>query len=163
MAEYIYTIQHLTKSYTGGKKVLEDVTLAFLPGAKIGVLGPNGAGKSTLLKIMAGRDTEFSGEAWAAKGARVGYLEQEPHLDPTKTVRENILEALAPMLAKVERFNEIGAAMAEPDADFDALGAEMAALQDAIDAGDGWEVERTVAMAMEALGCPPGDASVDSL
>jgi energy-dependent translational throttle protein EttA len=163
MAEYIYTIQNLTKSYTGGKKVLEDVTLAFLPGAKIGVLGPNGAGKSTLLKIMAGRDTEFSGEAWAAKGARVGYLEQEPRLDAGKTVRENILTALAPILDKVNRFNEIGAAMAEPDADFDALGAEMAHLQEEIDAVGGWEVERTVDMAMEALGCPPGDAAVAGL
>lgn len=163
MAEYIYTIQHLTKSYTGGKKVLEDITLAFLPGAKIGVLGPNGAGKSTLLKIMAGRDTEFHGEAFAAKGVRVGYLEQEPQLNPAKNVKDNILEALAPMLAKVARFNEIGLAMGEPDADFDALSDEMGHLQEAIDAGEGWEMERTIAMAMEALACPPGDAAITSL
>ncbi|GJL85566.1 MAG: energy-dependent translational throttle protein EttA [Micavibrio sp.] len=161
--EYIYTISGLTKSYGGGKKVLEDVTLSFLPGAKIGVLGPNGAGKSTLLKIMAGVDKDFQGEAWAAKGARVGYLAQEPQLDKTKTVQENVMEGLGDVKAMVDRYNEIAAAMAEPDADFEALTEEMGDLQEKIDAVDGWELERTIQIAMDALRCPPGDSKVDNL
>ncbi|PCI55608.1 MAG: energy-dependent translational throttle protein EttA [Alphaproteobacteria bacterium] len=161
--EYVYVMNGLSKAYGNGKKVLENVTLSFLPGAKIGVLGPNGAGKSTLLKIMAGVDKEFMGEAWSAEGARVGYLEQEPQLDQSKTVGENVMEALADVKAMVDRFNAIGMEMGEPDADFDALGAEMGDLQEKIDIADGWELDRTIEIAMEALRCPPADSSVENL
>ncbi len=161
--EYIYVMNGLSKAYGNGKKVLENVTLSFFPGAKIGVLGPNGAGKSTLLKIMAGVDQDFMGEAWSAKGARVGYLEQEPQLDQSKTVGENVMEALSDVKAMVDRFNAIGLEMAEPDADFDALGTEMGELQEKIDAVDGWELDRTIEVAMEALRCPPADSSVENL
>lgn len=161
--QYVYVMNSLTKAYGNGKKVLENVTLSFFPGAKIGVLGPNGAGKSTLLRIMAGRDKDYTGEAWSAEGARVGYLEQEPHLDAKKTVHENVMEALGETKAMVDRYNEIGALMAEPDADFDALMAEMGELQEKIDACDGWELDRTVEIAMDALRCPPGDADVTQL
>jgi sulfate-transporting ATPase len=160
--QYVYVMNGLRKAYDN-KKILENVTLSFLPGVKIGVLGPNGAGKSTLLKIMAGRDKEYTGEAWAAEGARVGYLEQEPELDPSKTVHENVLEGLSDIKDKVDRFNEVGMLMGEPDADFDALGSEMAELQDFIDANDGWELDRHIEMAMDALRCPPGDSSVVNL
>jgi sulfate-transporting ATPase len=160
--QYVYVMNGLSKAYDN-KKILENVTLSFLPGVKIGVLGPNGAGKSTLLKIMAGRDKEYTGEAWAAEGARVGYLEQEPELDPSKTVHENVLEGLSDIKDKVDRFNEVGMLMGEPDADFDALGSEMAELQDFIDANDGWELDRHIEMAMDALRCPPGDSSVVNL
>lgn len=160
--QYVYVMNGLSKSFDK-KKILENVTLSFFPGAKIGVLGPNGAGKSTILKIMAGVDKDFTGEAWADKQARVGYLEQEPKLDPTKTVAENVLEALKDTKAMVERFNAIGLEMAEPDADFDALMAEMGDLQEKIDAVDGWELDRTVEIAMDALRCPPGDAKIDNL
>lgn len=163
MSQYAYVMNGLTKSYSGGKKVLDGITLSFFPGAKIGVLGPNGAGKSTLLKIMAGVDKDFSGEAWAAQGLKVGYLPQEPELDPKKTVQENVLEGTGEVLAMVNRFNEISALMAEPDADFDALMAEMGELQEKIDAVDGWENERMVDMAMDALRCPPGDSAVTNL
>lgn len=161
--EYVYVMNGLSKAYGSGKKVLEDVTLSFLPGAKIGVLGPNGAGKSTLLKIMAGVDKEFMGEAWSAEGARVGYLEQEPQLDQSKTVGENVMEALADVKAMVDRFNAIGMEMGEPDADFDALGTEMGDLQEKIDMADGWELDRTIDIAMEALRCPPAESSVENL
>jgi sulfate-transporting ATPase len=161
--EYVYTMNGLNKAYSGGKKVLENVTLSFFPGAKIGVLGPNGAGKSTLLRIMAGTDTDFTGEAFAAKGAKVGYLPQEPQLDENKTVQENVLEGLGEVKIMVDRYNEVSAAMADPDADFDALMAEMGELQEKIDAVDGWELDRTINMAMEALRCPPGDAKVTKL
>ncbi len=161
--EYVYVMNGLTKSYGSGKKVLENVTLSFFPGAKIGVLGPNGAGKSTILRIMAGQDTDFMGEAWSAKGARVGYLEQEPKLDESKTVGENVMEALSETKAMVDRFNAIGLEMAEPDADFDKLSEEMGDLQEKIDAVDGWELDRTVDMAMEALRCPPADSPVTNL
>ena len=161
--EYVYVMNDLTKTYPGGKKVLENITLSFFPGAKIGVLGPNGAGKSTLLKIMAGEDKEFTGESWAAKGARVGYLKQEPYLDPKKNVQENVMEGLAPIKAMVERFNAIGMEMAEPDADYDKLMAEMGDLQEKIDAVNGWELDRTVEIAMDALRCPPPDADVTKL
>ncbi|MCB1651522.1 MAG: energy-dependent translational throttle protein EttA [Alphaproteobacteria bacterium] len=160
--QYVYVMNGLSKSYDN-KKILENVTLSFFPGAKIGVLGPNGAGKSTLLKIMAGIDKDFMGEAWAAEGARVGYLEQEPQLDPNKTVEQNVMEGLGETVAMIERYNEIGAAMAEPDADFDALMAEMGDLQEKIDAVDGWELERTIKMAMQALRCPPGDSAITNL
>ncbi len=161
--EYVYVMNSLSKSWTGGKKVLEDITLSFFPGAKIGVLGPNGSGKSTLLKIMAGRDKDYTGEAWVADGARVGYLEQEPQLDESKTVQENVMEGLGGIKAKLDRYNEIGVAMGEPDADMDALLAEMGELQEEIDAADGWELERTIQMAMDALRCPPGEAGIASL
>lgn len=161
--QYVYVMNDLSKAYPGGKKVLENVTLSFFPGAKIGVLGPNGAGKSTLLKIMAGVDKEFTGEAWAAQGARVGYLAQEPQLDPKKTVHENVIEGLGPIKEKVDRYNAVAAQMGEPDADFDALGEEMGRLQEEIDAADGWEIDRTVEIAMDALRCPPGEADVTKL
>jgi len=161
--EYVYVMNDMTKTFPGGKKVLENITLSFFPGAKIGVLGPNGAGKSTLLKIMAGRDKDFMGEAWSAKNARVGYLEQEPELDADKTVHENIMEALSEVKGMIDRYNQVSAEMAEPDADFDALMAEMGELQEKIDAVDGWEIDRTIEMAMDALRCPPGDANVTKL
>ncbi len=161
--QYVYVMNGLTKAYGNGKKVLEDVTLSFLPGAKIGVLGPNGAGKSTLLRIMAGRDTDFMGEAWSADGVRVGYLEQEPQLDESKNVGENVMEALADVKAMVDRFNAIGMEMAEPDADFDKLSEEMGDLQEKIDAVDGWELDRTIEIAMDALRCPPADSPVINL
>lgn len=161
--QYVYVMNGLTKSYGNGKKVLENVTLSFFPGAKIGVLGPNGAGKSTLLKIMAGRDKEFTGEAWSAEGAKVGYLEQEPQLDESKTVFENVMEGLGEKKTRVDRYNEVAALMGEPDADFEALTDEMTALQDQIDADNGWEIDREVSMAMEALRCPPADSSVSNL
>ena len=137
--------------------------MSFLPGAKIGVLGPNGAGKSTLLRIMAGLDTEFTGEAWAAAGATVGFLSQEPQLDADKTVAENAMEGLGETKALVDRFNEVSGLMADPDADFDALLAEQADLQEKIDAADAWDLERTVDIAMDALRCPPGDSEVTRL
>lgn len=160
--QYVYVMHGLSKAYDN-KKILENITLSFLPGAKIGVLGPNGAGKSTLLKIMAGIDKDFTGEAWSAEGARVGYLEQEPQLDASKTVEQNVMDGLGDITAMIERYNEVSAAMAEPDADFDALMAEMGELQDKIDAAEGWELERTIKMAMQALRCPPADSSVENL
>ncbi|MCS5598104.1 MAG: energy-dependent translational throttle protein EttA [Alphaproteobacteria bacterium] len=161
--QYVFVMKNVSKAFGGGKKVLNDITLSFLPGAKIGVLGPNGAGKSTLLKIMAGVDKEYTGEAWAADGIKIGYLEQEPKLDPTKNVRENVTEGLKETKALVDRYNEIGAEMADPDCDMDALMAEMGELQEKIDAVDGWELDRTLDIAMQALNCPPGDAKVDNL
>ena len=161
--QYVYVMKDLKKVYGNGKKILENVTLSFLPGAKIGVLGPNGAGKSTLMRIMAGTDKDYTGEAWAAKGARVGYLQQEPQLDPSKTVEENVMEALADVKGMVDRYNAISAEMADPDADMDALMNEMGELQEKIDAVDGWELDRTIEIAMDALRCPPGDAGVDNL
>jgi len=161
--QYVYVMNGLTKSYPGGKTVLNDITLSFFPGAKIGVLGPNGAGKSTLLKIMAGIDKEYQGEAWSAEGARVGYLPQEPQLDSNKTVFENIMDALADTKAMVDRYNAIGGEMADPEADMDALMTEMGELQEKIDAAGGWELDRTIDMAMDALRCPPRDADVKNL
>ena len=161
--QYVYVMQNMVKSYPGGKTVLNGITLSFLPGVKIGVLGPNGSGKSTLLKIMAGIDKEYTGEAWAAEGARIGYLAQEPQLDPTKNVIENVMEALGPIKSKVDRFNAIGLEMAEEGADFDTLMAEMGELQEQIDAAEGWEIERTVEIALDALRCPPADADVTKL
>ena len=161
--QYVYVMQGLGKTYPGGKTVLNGVTLSFLPGAKIGVLGPNGSGKSSLLKIMSGMDKEFVGEAWAAQGARVGYLPQEPQLDPSKNVLENVMEALKPIKEMVDRFNQIGLLMAEPDADFDSLMTEMGDLQEKIDAAEGWELDRTIEIALDALRCPPADADVTKL
>ncbi|WP_119168975.1 energy-dependent translational throttle protein EttA [Algihabitans albus] len=161
--QYVYSMQGLSKTYPGGKTVVKDVHLNFLPGAKIGVLGLNGTGKSTLLRIMAGEDTEFNGEAWPAKDAKVGYLHQEPKLDADKTVAENVMEGLGGLKALVDRFNEVSNAFAEPDADFDALIAEQAELQEKIDAADAWDLDRTIEIAMDALRCPPGEAKVANL
>jgi energy-dependent translational throttle protein EttA len=163
--QYAYVMKDLTKSFPGGREVFKGITLAFLPGAKIGVLGINGAGKSTLLKIMAGIETEFGGEAWAADGVRVGYLPQEPQLDPDKTVGENVEEAFADVKAALVRFNEISMKFAEPmsDDEMNDLLAEQADLQAKIDAGDGWELDRQVEIALDALRCPPAEASVATL
>ncbi|MDO4064560.1 energy-dependent translational throttle protein EttA [Clavibacter michiganensis] len=162
MAEYIYSMVRARKS-VGDKLILDDVTMSFIPGAKIGVVGPNGAGKSTILKIMAGLDTPSNGEAKLSPGYSVGILIQEPELDESKTVLENVQEGVGPLKAQVDRYNEIAAAMAEPDADFDTLLAEMGTLQEAIDAADGWELDSQLEQAMDALRTPPGDASVANL
>jgi energy-dependent translational throttle protein EttA len=161
--QYIYVMQRLTKIFPGGKKVLDGITLAFLPGAKIGVLGVNGAGKSTLLRIMAGLDQDFSGEAWAAQGAKVGLLPQEPELDPKKDVQGNIMEGAAATKALLDRFDAVSEKFGDPDADMDALMAEQAELQEQIDAVNGWELQRTLDIAMDALRCPPGDQDVSTL
>jgi len=163
--QYIYVMQGLSKVFPGGREVVRDVTLAFLPGAKIGVLGVNGAGKSTLLRIMAGLDTEFGGEAWAAEGATVGYLPQEPDLDPDKDVYGNVLEGMGEIHGLLKRFEEVSARFAEPmeDDEMNALIEEQGELQEKIDAADGWDLERTIEIAMDALRCPPGDADVTRL
>ena len=163
MAQYVFSLQDLSKTWAGGKRLLEGVHLHFLAGAKIGVLGPNGAGKSTLFRIMAGLDTEFTGEATAAKGVSVGYLPQEPVLDPTKTVAENVSEGLGETGALLERFNAVSAAFAEEGADFDKLIAEQAELQEKLDAAGGWDLESRVELACEALRCPDGARAVDNL
>lgn len=155
--QYVYVMKGLTKAYPGGKQVLSDVTLSFLPGVKIAVIGVNGAGKSTLMKIMAGLDTEFQGEAWAAEGVKVGYLAQEPVLDDDKTVFENVMQGVAEKQAVLDKYNELAANWSDEIAD------ELAALQDIIDAQDLWELENHVEIAMEALRCPPGDAPVANL
>ncbi|MBF4560761.1 energy-dependent translational throttle protein EttA [Microbacterium sp. VKM Ac-2870] len=161
MAEYIYSMVRARKA-VGEKLILDDVTMAFLPGAKIGMVGPNGAGKSTILKIMAGLDVPSNGEAKLSPGFSVGILMQEPELDETKTVLENIQDGVA-IKAKVDRFNEISALMADPDADFDTLLAEMGVLQEEIDAADGWDLDSQLEQAMDALRTPPGDEPVTKL
>ncbi len=163
--QYIYVMKGLTKIFPGGKEILKNVTLAFYPGAKIGVLGVNGAGKSTLLRVMAGVDQDFSGEAWAADGVKVGYLQQEPQLNPEKNVLQNITEGVAETQALLDRFNEVSLRFAEvtDDDEMTALMTEQAELQEKIDACNGWELERTLDMAMDALRCPPGDADVTKL
>ncbi len=158
--QYIYHMQGLTKSY-GSKKILEDIHLQFFPDAKIGIVGVNGSGKSTLLKIMAGIDKEFNGEAWIADGAKVGYLPQEPQLDPDKTVFENACEGVWEIKAKIQAFNDVSMQMAEDYSD--ELMEKMSTLQEEIDAADGWDIDSKVEMAMEALRCPPGDWKVDNL
>ena len=155
--QYVYVMDRLSKTYPGGKQVLKDIRLSFLPGVKIGIVGVNGAGKSTLLKIMAGLDKEVQGEAWAAEGARVGYLEQEPQLNPTKDVLGNVMEGVGEQKALVERYNELAMNYSDETAD------EMAALQDQIDAQNLWDLESQVEQAMDALRCPPSDASVENL
>src|SRR6056297_2701518 len=155
--QYVYHMDGVSKTYPGGKKCFENVRLSFLPGVKIGVVGVNGAGKSTLLRIMAGLDTEFTGEAWAAEGARVGYLPQEPQLDTAKTVRENVMEGVAEKRAKLERFNELAMNYSDETAD------EMARLQDEIDTQDLWDLDAQIDVAMEALRCPPDEAMPDTL
>jgi ATP-binding cassette ChvD family protein len=163
MAEnFIFTMQDL-KKVRGGKEILKGIWLSFYPGAKIGVIGPNGAGKSTLLRIMAGVDKEFYGTARPDPSVRVGFLPQEPELDPALDVKGNVLLGLKPVLDLVERFNQVAAAFAEPDADYDALLAEQGKLQDAIDAANGWELDRTVEVAMDALRLPPGDMDVTKI
>src|SRR3954469_1500346 len=165
-AQYSFVMKSLTKTFPGATKpILNNVSLQFYSDAKIAIIGPNGSGKSTLMKIMAGRDKEYQGEAWAGEGIRVGYLEQEPQLDPTKTVKENVMDAVRPVADMMERFNAISALMADPpeDADFDALMTEMGELQEKIDAVDGWTLDNQLEIAMDALRCPPGDASVDNL
>ncbi len=162
MAEFIYSMVRARKA-VGDKLILDDVTMSFFPGAKIGVVGPNGAGKSTILKIMAGLDTPSNGEARLSPGYTVGILMQEPVLDETKTVLENVQEGVGPIKAKVDRFNEVSLAMADPDADFDTLLEEMGTLQGDIDAADAWDLDSQLEQAMDALRTPPGDASVANL
>ncbi|MFV8749934.1 energy-dependent translational throttle protein EttA [Nannocystaceae bacterium ST9] len=163
--QYIFTMKGLGKIYGGGKQVLENIHLSFLPGAKIGVLGNNGSGKSTLLRIMAGVDKEFIGEAWAAEGVSIGYLSQEPELDPSKDVKGNIEEAVADMRDTLKRFEEVSMMFGEVSSDdeMNKLLEEQSKLQDKIDAGNGWELDRTLEIAMDALRCPPGDANVETL
>ncbi|MBO1360561.1 energy-dependent translational throttle protein EttA [Acetobacter sacchari] len=163
--QYVYVMKDLTKSYPGGREVFKGITLSFLPGVKIGVLGVNGAGKSTLLKIMAGIDKEYGGEAWAAEGVKVGYLEQEPKLDPNLTVGENAAQGFGDLKKAVDRFNEISMKFAEPmeDEEMNTLLAEQAELQEKIDAEDGWELDRRLDIALDALRCPPADSPVDKL
>ena len=162
MAEYIYSMVRARKA-VGDKVILDDVTMSFLPGAKIGVVGPNGAGKSTILKIMAGLDTPSNGEARLSPGYTVGILMQEPELDENKTVLENVQEGVAEIKAKVDRHAAIGMEMAEPDADFDALLAEMGTLQEEIDAADAWDLDSQLEQAMDALRTPPSDYTVANL
>ncbi|MBP7001343.1 energy-dependent translational throttle protein EttA [Amaricoccus sp.] len=159
--QYVYHTDGLTKAYAGGKKVFENIRLNFLPGVKIGVVGVNGSGKSSLLRIMAGIDKDFQGEAWAAEGARVGYLPQEPELDPALDVRGNVMEGVAARRALLDRYNEVAMKVAEDYSD--ELMEEMTALQDQIDAQNLWDLDSQVDVAMEALRCPPDDASVDTL
>ena len=155
--QYVYHMDGVSKTYPGGKKTFENIRLNFLPGVKIGVVGVNGAGKSTLLRIMAGIDKDFSGEAWAAKGATVGYLPQEPQLDPALNVRGNVMEGVKAKQAKLDRYNELAMNYSDETAE------EMARLQDEIDAENLWDLDSQVDVAMEALRCPPDDADVDSL
>ena len=163
-AQYAYVMKSMTKTFPGAPKpVLSDISLQFYRGAKIGIVGPNGVGKSTLIKIMAGIDKDYTGEAWPGEHITVGYLEQEPDLDSTKTVLENVKDGARETANLVERFNEVSALMCEPDADFDTLGAEMGDLQEKIDAVDGWTLDNQLEIAMEALRCPAGDMGVKSL
>src|SRR5262249_44999678 len=155
--QFIYHMQGLTKIYPGNRKVLENVHLSFYPDAKIGVLGVNGSGKSTLLRIMAGLDTEFTGEAWAAEGARVGYLPQEPQLDPQKSVRENVMEGVAPQRASLARYNELAMNYSDETAE------EVTALPGEIEAKGLWDLDSKIDQAMDALRCPPDDANVETL
>ncbi len=159
--QYVYHMQGVSKTYPGGKKCFENIHLSFLPGVKIGVVGVNGAGKSTLMKIMAGLDTDFTGEAWAAEGAKVGYLPQEPQLDESLSVRENVMLGVAAKKAKVDRFNEIAMEIAENYSD--ELMEEMTTLQDAIDAENLWDLDSQIDVSMEALRCPPDDANIANL
>jgi ATP-binding cassette ChvD family protein len=163
--QYVYVMKDLTKSYPGGREVFKGITLSFLPDAKIGVLGPNGAGKSTLMKIMAGIDKEYGGEAWVAEGARVGYLEQEPQLNPDKSVGENVMEAFAELSGQLARFNEISDKFAEPmeEEEMNTLLAEQSELQAKIEAADGWELDRRIEIALDALRCPPFESAVAHL
>jgi energy-dependent translational throttle protein EttA len=155
--QYVYHMDGVSKTYPGGKKCFENIRLSFLPGVKIGVVGVNGSGKSTLMRIMAGLDKDFSGEAWAAEGARVGYLPQEPHLDPSLSVRENVMLGVADKKAILDRYNDLAMNYSDETAD------EMGALQDQIDAANLWDLDAQIDVSMEALRCPPDDATVDTL
>ncbi len=163
--QYVYVMKGLSKTYPGGRQVLQDITLQFLPGAKIGVLGVNGSGKSTLMRIMAGIDTDYTGEAWAADGIRVGYLEQEPQLDPEKDVLGNVMDGMQAVQGLVDEFNEVTGKLGEalPDDEMAALYDHMAELQEQIDAVDGWNLDHTLDVAMDALRCPPGETDVTTL
>ncbi len=163
-AQYAYVMKNMTKTFPGAQKpVLSDINLQFYRGAKIGIVGPNGAGKSTLMKIMAGIDTDYTGEAWPGENITVGYLAQEPQLDDSKTVLENVKDGARDTADLVERYNAVAAQMAEPDADYEKLGDEMADLQTKIDTVDGWTLDNQLEIAMEALRCPPSDAEVANL
>ncbi len=165
-AQYSFVMKGLSKTFPGAPKpILSNVHLQFYPDAKIAIIGPNGSGKSTLMKIMAGRDKDFTGEAWPGEGIRVGYLEQEPQLAPAKTVKENVMDGVRPVADMMDRFNEISTIMGDPpaDADFDALMSEMGELQEKIDAVDGWSLDNQLEIAMDALRCPPGDSEVTNL
>src|SRR6478672_4501529 len=155
--QFVYHMQGLNKTYPGGKKVLENINLSFYPDAKIGVLGVNGSGKSTLLRIMAGIDKDYTGDGWVAEGARVGYLSQEPQLDASKTVRENVMEGVAAKKAILDRYNELAMNYSDETAD------EMAKLQDEIDSKNLWDLDSQVDLAMDALRCPPDDADISKL
>ncbi|MGE3771108.1 MAG: energy-dependent translational throttle protein EttA [Bdellovibrionales bacterium] len=163
--QYVYVMKDVSKSYPGGKQVLKNITLSFYPGAKIGVLGVNGSGKSTLMRIMGGIDKDYTGEAWAAQGATVGYLPQEPQLDPKLTVQENVMLALKDTVDLLKRYEEVSAKFAEEmtDDQMNALIEEQAALQEKIEAANAWDLNRTVEIAMDALRCPPGDSPVTNL
>ncbi len=165
-AQYSFVMKGMTKTFPGAAKpILNNIHLQFYSDAKIAIIGPNGSGKSTLMKIMAGRDTEFTGEAWPGENIRVGYLEQEPQLDPAKTVKENVMDGVRPVADMMDRFNAISTLMADPpeDADFDALMTEMGELQEKIDAVDGWTLDNQLEIAMDALRCPPGDSPIHNL
>ncbi len=162
-AEFIYTTYRLARHYPPDRTVLEDISLSFYPGAKIGVIGPNGAGKSSLLRILAGLDDGFTGEARLTPGFTVGYLSQEPQLDSARDVRDNVMDGVRPLQDLIDQYNAVMAKWAEPDADYEAIGAEQSALEDRINAADAWNVERNVEIAMEALRCPPDDAEVATL
>ncbi len=161
--EFIYTSYRLARHYPPDRTVLENISISFYPGAKIGVIGPNGAGKSSLLRIMAGLDDDFVGEARLTPGFTVGYLSQEPELDPTRDVRGNVMDGVAEVRSLIDEYNAVMARWAEPDADYEAIGAQQAALEDRINAADAWNVERNVEIAMDALRCPPDDADVTTL
>src|SRR5512147_201657 len=162
-AEFIYTTYRLARHYPPDRTVLENISLSFFPGAKIGVIGPNGAGKSSLLRIMAGLDEGYSGEARLTPGFTVGYLSQEPQLDPAKDVRGNVMDGVAAVQSIIDRYNEVMAMWADPDADYEKIGALQAELEDRIAATDAWSLERNVEIAMDALRCPPDDADVATL
>jgi len=159
--QFVFHLKEMNKAYAGGKHVLKDITLDFLPGAKIGIIGTNGAGKSTLMRVIAGLDTEFTGEAWAEKGVRVGYLPQEPELDPTKNVFDNVMDGVGEIQAVLDRYNQVAIEYSEKLTD--ELLEEMGDLQEKIDAADGWEIENRVEIAMEALRCPDGKTIVSRL
>src|SRR5258705_12225632 len=161
--EFIYTTYKLARHYPPDKTVLENISLSFYPGAKIGVIGPNGAGKSSLLRIMAGLDDGFTGEARLTPGFTVGYLSQEPELDPSKDVKGNVLDGVREVQTLIDQYNAVMAKWADPEADYDAIGKEQSALEDRIKAADAWNLERNVDIAMDALRCPPDDADVATL
>src|SRR4026209_813701 len=162
-AEFIYTSYKLARHYPPDRTVLEDISISFYPGAKIGVIGPNGAGKSSLLKIMAGLDGGLFGEARLTPGFTVGFLSQEPQLDPAKDVKGNVLDGVREVHGLIEQYNAVMAKWSEPDADYEAVGAEQSRLEDKINAADAWNLERNVDIAMDALRCPPDDADVTTL